>query len=262
MRIAILKGDAPRHNYFTRQLTQIEGTEFLVVGHNRLKVGRLKKMLKKSPMTFINRVSKYIYYYIIGWNKYEARFFDNDIIRPPESKVDSFNSVSCIELLKGFEPDIILSFGIPIISKKVISIPKFGAINLHGGISPDYKGGNTIFWALYNNEVALAGATIHYMVEKVDSGKVISKVYPSIQRGDNELSVSCKTFKDASHEMVRIVKWVMSENKPISGIEQTSKGHLYLAKDRSIVKELLGVFKIKRHLKTTNLNQRIQRFYP
>ena len=155
-----------------------------------------------------------------------------------------------------------MSFGIPIISKKVIAIPRLGSINLHGGISPQYKGGNTIFWALYNNEPELAGATIHYMVEKVDSGEVISKVYPSIQKGDNELSVSCKTFKDATAEMVSIVKWMIEHDKPIPGEVQKSKGHLYLAKHRNFMKEIGGLIKIKKYIRSTQLDQRIERFYP
>ena len=75
MKIAILKGDSARHNYFASELLGIDGPEFIVIGHNRLKGKRLKKMFKKSPLTFINRVSKYIYYRLVGWNKYEPDFF-------------------------------------------------------------------------------------------------------------------------------------------------------------------------------------------
>ncbi|MBL4879749.1 MAG: hypothetical protein JKX82_00360 [Oleispira sp.] len=178
-----------------------------------------------------------------------------------EIKVKNLNSKRSVELMNGFAPDLLVSFGIPIISNRVIDIPKYGAINLHGGISPEYKGGNTIFWPLYKGDLYKVGATLHYMVKKVDSGKVISKVYPDINKDDNEFSVSAKTFMYASDEMVNIINYIKTKQKSISGEEQIGEGHLYLAKHRTFMVNLIGPNRIRKNLKNIFINKRTDRFY-
>jgi len=260
MKILILKGNAPRHNYFASEIKQLNGFETLTLGFNRLSKSRLSNTFLKSPKTFFSRSTKYLFKFIRGWNSKEQVFF-NYPLSTQDLVVDSFNSSSSIKIMKEFEPDILLAFGIPIISNKIISIPKYGAINLHGGISPEYKGGNTIFWPLYKGDINNVGATIHYMVKKVDSGKVISKVYPEISPIDDEFSVSVKTFKLATSEMVNIVNWIKCYNKKIPGSEQNEKGNLYLAKHRTFLVDLLGPLKIKNKLAKVFLKQRVKRFY-
>jgi methionyl-tRNA formyltransferase len=260
MKILILKGDAPRHNYFANQINNLQGFDKLTMSYSRLSQNRLWNTFLKSPKTFFSRSTKYIFKFLRGWNSKEQAFFNY-----PSSKqdhiVDSFNSLDSIKIMRDFEPDILVAFGIPIITNKVIEIPKYGAINLHGGISPDYKGGNTIFWPLYKNDINKVGATLHYMVKKVDSGKVISKVYPKISSDDNEFTVSAKTFKLATNEMINIVNWIKSNNKKIPGEEQNEKGNLYLAKHRTFIVDIFGPIKIKKNLSYVFKKERIKRFY-
>jgi methionyl-tRNA formyltransferase len=260
MKILILKGDAPRHNYFANQIKNLQGFDTLTLSYNRLSQNRLWNTFLKSPKTFFSRSNKYIFKFIRRWKSKEQAFFNY----PPSTQdhiVYSFNSLSSINIMKGFDPDILVAFGIPIISKKVISIPKYRAIKLHGGISPDYKGGNTIFWPLYRNDINKVGATLHYMVKKVDSGKVISKVYPEISSDDNEFTVSAKTFKLATNEMVNIINFIKLNNKKISGKEQNQKGSLYLAKHRTFIVDFFRPFKIKKNLFNIYKQERIERFY-
>jgi len=260
MKVLILKGASPRHNYFAREISEIEGLEYKIMSHQRLGKKRLKKMILKSPMTFFNRVSKYVFQKFKNWNKKEKAFF-GEINTYEEIKVVSLNSKNSIKLMKEFNPDLLVAFGIPIISNKVIDIPKYGAINLHGGISPDYKGGNTIFWPLYKGDLYKVGATLHYMVNKVDSGEIICKIHPDINSNDDEFSASAKTFKYATKEMVNIVKWVKTEQKKASSKEQIGQGVLYLAKHRTFLVDLLGPNKIRKNLKNMSIDKKIERFY-
>ena len=260
MRITILKGQDPRHNFFAKSIASISEVEALTLTHKRADKQRLKKMLFKSPKTFFNRVSKYLFYYFMQWNKREKSFFSTNTIEQ-EIVVQNYNDSETVKLIRDFKPDLIAVFGTPIISKEIIQIPKYGAINLHGGISPDYKGGNTIFWALFNNDLRKVGATIHFMVEKVDSGAILSKVYPQLKEGDDEFTASAKTFLDATEEFIEIIKWIKENQKVPLGIEQSSKGKLYLAKDRTAIKEIQGVIKIRKNLKNVYIDKGVERFY-
>lgn len=260
MKICILKGQDYRHNYFAKKLLEIEKVETLILTHKRLNNDRLKKMFFKSPSTFFSRLSKYFLYTVLQWNNREKSFFGNIQI-PQEIVVQDYNNQETINMIKEFNPDVIAVFGTPIISNEIINIPKFGAINLHGGISPEYKGGNTIFWPLYNNEINKTGATIHYMVEKVDSGNILAKIYPDLNSSDDEFSASTKTFKYAVEEFVKIIQRINDSKQKLQGIKQENIGKLYLAKDRTIIKDLIGLIKIKMNLKNVNIEKRVEIFY-
>ena len=265
MKLLILKGSSPRHEYFASQLEGIPGIDILELTPNRLAAGRLKKMLFKQPKTFFARVGKYIVYWMMGWNRRERKFFgDSGITNRPnvaKQKVVSLNDTECLKIATDFAPDMIASFGIPIIGDNLIAIPKWGAINLHGGISPQYKGGNTIFWPLLQGKPKMVGATLHYMVAKVDSGRLLSKVYPALDPSDDECSASCKTFKDATKEFVRLVKWARDNARLPDGSEQIGASHLYKAVHRGFWVSIRGYFSIKAKMKNVNVPARVTRYY-
>jgi methionyl-tRNA formyltransferase len=260
MKIIILKGQDPRHNFFAKSIITTNNIESMVFTHKREDKQRLKKMLLKSPKTFFNRVSKYIFYSIIKWSSREREFFGHNPIAD-EIVVNNYNDQSTIKMICDFKPDLIAVFGTPIIANEILDIPKYGAINLHGGISPDYKGGNTIFWALYNNDLEKVGATIHYMVEKVDSGDILAKVYPDLNSNDDEFTASAKTFKYSTEKFIKIIQWIQKNQQRPKGEIQSSRGKLYLAKDRTLLKEIQGIKKIKKSLQNINLKKRVERFY-
>ena len=61
-----------------------------------------------------------------------------------------------------------------IISKKIIKNFNKNILNVHPSLLPNYKGLNTYERVLRNNEKK-TGCTVHYVNEKLDSGKIISK---------------------------------------------------------------------------------------
>ncbi len=265
MKLLVLKGSSPRHEYFAERLEAIQGIEVLELTPHRLGMGRLKKMLFKQPKTFFARVGKYVVYGMMGWDRREREFFgapDNtDRANVAKRNVESLNDSECLKIAKDFAPDMIASFGIPIISDDLIAVPKWGAVNLHGGISPEYKGGNTIFWPLLQGKPEMAGATLHYMVAKVDSGRLLAKVYPKLDSHDDECSASCKTFKDATDEFVRLVEWARDNGRLPEGSEQVGESHLYKAVHRGFWVSIKGYCGIKAKMKFVDIPARVERFY-
>lgn len=72
-------------------------------------------------------------------------------------------------------PDLILvaSFG-QIIPKEILDIPKFGALNIHPSLLPEYRGPSPIQQAILDGKKE-TGVTIIKMTEKVDAGPVIAQ---------------------------------------------------------------------------------------
>lgn len=259
IKVVILKGQAARHNYFAEQIRLIEGVDTTIISFERLGKERLLKMLWKDFSTFFSRITKYLIQTIRAYDKRELAAFGN--IKLNEHIFQNINSADCVSFIKSQQPDIILIFGTPIISRKIIELPKFGAINLHGGISPWYKGGNTIFWALFNNDLDKVGATIHYALPKVDSGKMLVRIYCDIRPGDTELSTSIRTFMYAIDEICRMLNYLKTNQQELKGKEQEVKGTLYLAKKRTIWVDLTGHKRIQANTQNQDRKLRIERYY-
>ena len=63
-----------------------------------------------------------------------------------------------------------------IISKNFIRSFGKTIINIHPSLLPKFKGLNTFSRVLKSNEVK-TGCTVHYVNDKLDSGKIITKRY-------------------------------------------------------------------------------------
>jgi folate-dependent phosphoribosylglycinamide formyltransferase PurN len=85
----------------------------------------------------------------------------------------NINSAENKESLKKIEPDLIVVVGTRRLKKDLYSIAEKGAINLHCGILPFYRGADSEFWALCYNHPDEVGLSIHFLDEELDAGDII-----------------------------------------------------------------------------------------
>lgn len=83
------------------------------------------------------------------------------------------NNVEFIDTIKSLKPDVIcvVAYG-KILPSEILEIPKFGCINVHGSILPQYRGAAPIQWAILNGDKK-TGVTTMYMDVGMDSGDII-----------------------------------------------------------------------------------------
>ena len=81
-----------------------------------------------------------------------------------------------------------------ILSKTFIKKFDGKIINIHPSLLPKYKGLNTHHRAITNKD-KFAGCTVHYVTEKLDSGKIIMKKKIKIDAKDNATSLAKKILK-------------------------------------------------------------------
>lgn len=85
------------------------------------------------------------------------------------------NDKKVIEWVSGLEPDLLISVSCPQrIKKSLLSVPKVAAINIHSSILPRYAGLAPYFWVLAMGEKE-TGITVHYMIEQLDEGNILSQ---------------------------------------------------------------------------------------
>jgi methionyl-tRNA formyltransferase len=97
----------------------------------------------------------------------------------PKRLDDSF-----LNLLLSLTPDllIVVAFG-QIIPGKVLSSAKWGGINIHASLLPQYRGSAPIQWAVINNEKT-TGLTTMFMDEDLDTGPILMQQEVDILEGE------------------------------------------------------------------------------
>ena len=73
------------------------------------------------------------------------------------------------------------------------------------GLSPYYRGSSCNFWALYDNNPHLVGATIHYLSKGLDSGKIIFHVFPD-KKFNNTFEYTMSVVKNAHYLLSKKIK--------------------------------------------------------
>lgn len=77
-----------------------------------------------------------------------------------------------VELFRSSGADLAVSLGNGYIPERVFSIPKYGMINIHHEILPDYQNAQSVLWQLYNGSDE-TGFTIHRIDRHIDTGEII-----------------------------------------------------------------------------------------
>ncbi len=110
------------------------------------------------------------------------------------TKKRNFENIIINEMKKYKISLICLAGYMKIISKKFISSYGKKIINIHPSLLPKFKGLNTFERVLKNNEIK-TGCTVHYVNEKLDSGKKIIQKSFFINKNDNIKILKQKTQK-------------------------------------------------------------------
>ncbi len=94
----------------------------------------------------------------------------------------SFGSEVALRKLEAEAPDIGVSCGFAgILTERMLSIPRWGWVNIHRSYLPYNRGLDPMQWAVVDHTPA--GVTIHVMTEQIDAGAIIAQsempIYPT-----------------------------------------------------------------------------------
>ena len=129
---------------------------------------------------------------------------------------DKFDS-SFIKNLYSMEPDIfvVCAYG-KILNKKVLSIPKFGTINIHPSLLPKYRGPSPVQYSIKNLDFH-TGFTFIKMDEGIDTGDILFKSSPiKIEDRDTTQSLTEKIFISASKKINKSIQNLFDNTHSLS----------------------------------------------
>ena len=152
------------------------------------------------------------------------------------------NSTNTLKTLQAQQPEIIILFGSSLIGREIMDRFPNRIINLHVGLSGEYRGSSCNFWPIYDGRLDCLGATLLRINAGIDTGEILAQGTIEVEKGDAEQSLMGKPLILGMDLTIQVVhQWFQGDWAPLP-LEQNGK--LFLKKDFtpeavSKVKEML-----------------------
>lgn len=143
---------------------------------------------------------------------------------------ETLNNATTIEFIKKSNADMLLTYGVHKVTDEIIQCMENKSFNIHGGLSPWYKGNTTLFWPFYFLKPNWAGMTIHRLSEKLDGGDILHHSVPKLEYGDKMHEVACKAVVQVAEDICSILNRIDNGAELICS-EQKGNGKLFLSRD-------------------------------
>jgi hypothetical protein len=181
MKVALFTSNNPRHLALAEKLSAIAQTVYMVQECTTVFPGRVEDYYRKSPVMqdYFARVIE-AEHTVFG----APRFLPANV-RQLALRMEDVSLAPLDILRPALDCDRIVVFGASYIKGALVdAIIERGALNIHMGISPYYRGSSCNFWAVYDGNPDLVGATIHLINKGLDSGAMLYHARPKSEPTD------------------------------------------------------------------------------
>lgn len=153
------------------------------------------------------------------------------VYQPLKARDESF-----IRLIKEIAPDVIVvvAFG-QILPKEFLEIPRYGCVNVHASLLPEYRGASPIQWAVIDGKEE-SGVTTMLMDEGVDTGDMLLQCRRKLDAKETGGSLFDKLSIDGAKLLVDTLKGL--EEGTIKRIPQDSQKATHTKKLEKTLGEL------------------------
>jgi|GEM_PF-441179 len=140
------------------------------------------------------------------------------------------NSIQTANWLQQSDPDVVVDYGTGVLTPLLLDALPSWTINLHGGLSPYYKGSATLLWPFYLQQPELAGVTFHSLSRKIDEGSIYQHVRPEMYPDDTVSDIGCRAIQAAGAVVVQLLNKLDSSGE-LEKFPQRGTGKLFLERD-------------------------------
>src|SRR5438034_164847 len=181
MTITVFTSNQPRHVALIEALARVADRVFAIQECNTIFPGQVEDFFRKSAV-----MQDYFGRVIAA----EEQVFGRPRLLPANvrsmsMKMGDLSRVALEDLGDALAADKFVVFGASYIKGALCDyLVERGALNIHMGVSPYYRGSSTNFWAMYDNRPDLVGATIHLLSRGLDSGPILFHALPQADAVD------------------------------------------------------------------------------
>lgn len=139
----------------------------------------------------------------------------------PYFREKKINSQDVISKLKSANPNFIITAHFSkLLTSEVIRIPKYGCLNLHPSLLPNYRGMAPQHWPIINGD-RKTGVTVHFINEEPDKGDIILQEIIEIKPDMYVSDLQLKFLEIYRHIVVDALKFIEANE-----VQLISQDHL------------------------------------
>ena len=179
-----------------------------------------------------------------------AKKYGLNIMQPKNiNNKDTLNKLNELEL----DLIVVVAYG-QILSEDVLELPKYGCINLHASLLPEYRGSSPIQQAILDGKEK-TGVTTMFMDQGLDTGDIIDQKEIVIKRDDNAGNLHDRLSKAGAKLLENTVLNFINNPKNIKKTKQDDNKSNYtgqLSKDDGLIDWSKNTEYIKNFIRAMN----------
>ena len=142
--------------------------------------------------------------------------------------LDELNSEKVQQHIRTASPEFLLTYGCHMLSEKTLACAQGEKWNIHGGLSPWYRGAITHFWPSYLLEPQKTGMTVHNLTQELDAGDVVHQCTAPLVKGDGLHQLAAKAVIEIGKELPELLRVVHEKGaSAINKIKHKTPGRLW-----------------------------------
>lgn len=226
MKILFMTGSHPRHAYMAKCINDAGNLAALIIEERG-------NHTPSPPIGLSPDINDLFVHHFQKRAMSEAKFFNNTKLPDKETLFitkETLNSLETQNFIRKINPDILLSYGVHKLTDDTINSAPNKKWNIHGGLSPWYRGCITHFWPSYFLQPQMTGMTVHNLTQDIDAGTVIHQTAAKLVPNDGLHDLSCRAVLSLGEEMADLIK-VVTEKSNIVKYSHKTSGRIWTSKD-------------------------------
>ena len=229
--ITLLTGDHLRHKYLADSFSKIFDDLIWIIE-------KREKFIPNIDKNFNTEIKKLQKTHFEKRQNAENEFFTskagdlskNQISQIFEINQEDFFNGKLKKILMKTNSKFLISYGVHKIPENILKDLKGYKWNVHGGLSPWYRGVITHFWPSYMLEPEYTGMTLHDITKDIDGGNIIHQSISKLNINDGIHQNACRVVKSFSDKLPKLLyKNIQKKNKFI-GIKNKTSGRIWTSK--------------------------------
>jgi len=254
MRIVVLTSETPANIWLVNALMARHDVVGLVIERRPLALSREDKFERRRKMIrrygLVRTLNKLLYnrlrLHLLARSEGEAvseHFFPGGATPAYERSVstvvvENINDPASADFMKSLAPAVLAVCGTTVLKPEIFSLAPRGAVNIHTGITPEYRSADPIFWALYRGEPEKVGVTIHFVDRGIDTGPIIHQQSIPVYADDSLVSIYTRCIRQGAELFSRALGQI--EDGSIQTVQRSGvRGRSFRSVDLGLVQYLL-----------------------
>jgi folate-dependent phosphoribosylglycinamide formyltransferase PurN len=261
MRVVVLTSETAANVWLVNQL---------LARHNVVGIVIERRPLAQSPADRLERRRRLVRRY--GWprtlnkllfNRLRSQFLDaNHSMTVSESFfpkgasptysttvptliVEDINAPECRRFVRELNADILAVCGTTVLKPATFTQTPKGAINIHTGITPEYRSADPIFWALYRGEPEKVGVTIHHIDAGIDTGAIIHQDTVPVYSDDSLATIYVRCVRRGAELYSRALTEI-EQGSAVTMTRPGVTGRAFLSVDLGLIQYLVFRWRFRR----------------